>query len=92
MIESKENNFLASPATANFTDAPFRLLQVNNSQFQMNSGSSMHQFRSPMPVRVNKANFENQLPITNSKLGESQCSDFNKSSNFKGDVLRFNTE
>ena len=71
MIESKENNFLASPATASLNDAAFRPFG------QTNSGSQMHYFRSPMTIRASKTNYENQQPI--SKLGESQCSDFIKS-------------
>ena len=49
MIEAKENNFLASPAS--FNETPFRPLG------QAHSGS--HQFRSPMTIRANKTNHEN---------------------------------
>jgi hypothetical protein len=35
MIESKENTFLTSPATATFSEGPFRPWQVNNSNSQL---------------------------------------------------------
>lgn len=73
MIEAKENNFLASPATASFNEPVFRPFTHTN------SGSQAHHFRSPMTIRAGKMNHENQCPISISKLGESSCSDFVKS-------------
>ena len=90
MIDSKENNFLASPSTAAFQDT-FRPFNNNGFLGQPNSGSVVHQFRSPMTVRASKTNYENQCPISLSKLGESSCSDFMKSCISSQD-LRCNTE
>lgn len=53
MFEAKENNFLASPATATFNEPLLTSFQ------HINSGSQAHQFRSPMTVRASKMNHEN---------------------------------
>lgn len=63
MLDSKENNFLASPSP--MLDNAFRP-QAN----QSGSGQFAQLFRSPMAVRQQNTQ-ENQFQISLSKLGES---------------------